>query len=43
LGVTSRMTKVQQNSMNMINTNCFINRDSMASPFGEQDSMLIAF
>jgi len=32
LGVTSRMTKVQQNRMNMMNTNCFINRDSMASP-----------
>jgi hypothetical protein len=26
------MTKVQQNRMNMMNTNCFINRDSMASP-----------
>jgi hypothetical protein len=43
LGVTSRMTKVQQNSMNMMNANCFINRDSMASPLGERDSMLIAF
>jgi len=32
LAVTSRMTKVQQKRMNMINTNCFINRDSMASP-----------
>jgi hypothetical protein len=43
LGVTSRMTKVQQNRMSMMNANCFINRDSIASPFGERDSMLIAF